>query len=191
MGPTSAPRALSWAKTATSPPPFLLGLRLRVAARCHPKVMLPFSVWTTRSSCVGAHNRQISSQRLRFSSAQSAPASAGVSQEFSCVGLLACPSEGSKECQFLCAQYRLNLRSVASLTPKTPPGQQPINLLLAKIPDQSLIFDLGQPINIPLNKSQKESTGADEIGFLHHALQAFQDHEQRVIAGDIICRHLL
>ena len=60
-----------------------------------------------------------------------------------------------------------------------------IQLLLLEVFYERLVFDLLNPVHIALDESEQQPTASDQVWFFGHSLQGFQEHEQRMITGNI------
>ena len=70
--------------------------------------------------------------------------------------------------------------------PKTLFSKKPVHLLSAEIADEVRVGDLGKSAQISGREAAQESQPGKPIGFLESALEAFEQHEKRMVSGNVV-----
>src|SRR2546423_3345966 len=74
----------------------------------------------------------------------------------------------------------------SSHIPKILFEEEAIHLLVADVSHKVLVLYLGNPLEITTPKSGEQPCASHAVRLLDQSLQALQDHEDRVVAADVI-----
>src|ERR1035441_5140469 len=65
-------------------------------------------------------------------------------------------------------------------------AQEPVHLLSAEIADEVRVGDLREALEVAGAETADEAEGSQPVRRLENALEAFEQHEKRMVPGDIV-----